>query len=102
MTITVVKPELLLQLADLDAHFVPQLGVEIGQRLVEQQDVGLDHERARERHALLLAARQLARQALGKAFEPHEAQHLREPRRRSAPAAILRILQPERDVLAPR
>src|SRR5262249_15233567 len=35
------EAELLLQLADLDAHLLPQLGVEIGERLVEKQDVGL-------------------------------------------------------------
>jgi hypothetical protein len=50
------QSELLLQLADLDANLVPQLGVEIGERLVEQQDVGLDDERPGERDALLLAA----------------------------------------------
>ena len=84
------QPQLLLQLADLDAHFLPQLGVEIGQRLVEQQDVGLDHERAGERHALLLPARQFARQALRETLEPDEAQRLREPAgdlRRRAPCA---------------
>ena len=84
------QAQLLLQLADLDAHLLPQLGVEIGQRLVEQQDVGLDHERAGERHALLLPARQLARQALRQTFEAHQAQHLRELRpaiSRAAPCA---------------
>ncbi len=45
-----------LQLLQLDAHALAQLGVEIGQRLVEQQDRRLDHEAARERDALLLAA----------------------------------------------
>ena len=51
------QPELALQLADLDPHVLAQLGVEIGQRLVEQQHVGPEHQRARQRHALLLAAR---------------------------------------------
>ena len=50
-----------LQLLQLRAHALAQLGVEIGQRLVEQQDVGLDHEAARQRDALLLAAGQLVR-----------------------------------------
>ena len=40
------EPQLLLQLTDLDAHFMAQLGVEIGQRLVEQQNVGFDHQGA--------------------------------------------------------
>jgi hypothetical protein len=54
----------LLQLADLLAHAPAQLGVEVGQRLVEQQHRRLQHQRARHRHALLLAARQLRGQAL--------------------------------------
>ena len=70
------EPELALQLADLDAHLLAQLGVEIGQRLVEQQHVGPDRERARERDALLLAAGQLARQPRRKAVEPHQPQRL--------------------------
>ncbi len=53
--------ELLLQLADLRAHLDADLGVEIGQRLVEQQDLRVQHQRAGERHTLLLAARQLPR-----------------------------------------
>jgi hypothetical protein len=58
-----------LQHLELGAHALAQLGVEIGQGLVEQQDLGLDHEAARQRHALLLAARQLVGIAL---LEPGE------------------------------
>ena len=57
------EAELALQLADLDPHLLAQLGVEIGERLVEQQHVGPDGQRAGQRHALLLAAGELARQA---------------------------------------
>ena len=56
---------LVVQPAHLEAHLLAQIGVEIGQRLVEQQRLGLDDQRARERDALLLAARQLARIAVG-------------------------------------
>ena len=48
-----------LQLLELDAHVLAQLGVEIGQRLVEQQDFRLDHQAAGQRDALLLAAGEL-------------------------------------------
>jgi hypothetical protein len=54
-------PERALQLADLVSHLYAQLGVEIGQRLVEQQHARPDDDRARERDALLLAAGELAR-----------------------------------------
>ena len=50
--------ELAVQPLELGAGVVAQLGVEIGQRLVEQQEVGLLDQRAADREALLLAAGQ--------------------------------------------
>ena len=50
---------------DLGAHLQPQLGVEVGQRLVHQHERRLDDDRAGDRDALLLPARELARQLLG-------------------------------------
>ena len=57
-------PELALDRPDLLAQDDPDLGVERGQRLVEQQDLRLDGQRAGEGHALLLAAGQLVRVAV--------------------------------------
>ena len=51
--------EPLLQALELDPHLLAQLGVEIGQRLVEQQDLRLAHQAAREGEPLLLAAGKL-------------------------------------------
>ncbi len=65
-----------LQALELDAHLLAQLGVEIGERLVEQQDLGLDHQAAGERDALLLAARQLVRIARREPGEVDERQRL--------------------------
>ena len=60
-------PDLLLQRLELDPQLLADLGVERAERLVEQQHRGSQDERARERDALLLAARELrgrrARQA---------------------------------------
>src|SRR3984893_10508301 len=42
---------------DLDLHLLAQILVERAQRLVEQKHVRIEHETARERDALLLAAR---------------------------------------------
>ena len=50
--------ELVVQAADLEAHLLAQVGVEIGERLVEQQDFRFDDDGAGQRHTLLLAARQ--------------------------------------------
>ena len=46
----------LVQPADLEAHLLAQVGVEVRQRLVEEQDLGLHDQRAGHRHPLLLAA----------------------------------------------
>ena len=51
--------EPLVQLLDLGAHLDPQLGVEVRQGFVEQEDLGLAHKRAAHRDALALAARKL-------------------------------------------
>ena len=53
-----------LQLGDVGAHLHAQLGVEVGERLVHQEDLGLADDRAPHRHALALAAGELARLAL--------------------------------------
>jgi hypothetical protein len=46
-----------VQAADLKAHFFTQVGIEIGERLVEQQDLRLNNQRTREGRPLLLPAR---------------------------------------------
>ena len=51
--------DLLLDAADLGAHGNAQLGVEVRERLVEEQHARLDDQRAGKRHALLLTAGEL-------------------------------------------
>ncbi len=68
-----------LQALDLDLHVETQVAVEGGEGLVEQQDRGLDGERPRERHPLLLAARELARQAILEAPELDRLEEARDP-----------------------
>ena len=62
-------PSALVQFLELDAHLHAQLGVEIGQRLVEQEDLGMAHDGAAERDALALPAGKLARLA-GSEYSP--------------------------------
>ena len=52
-----------MQLGDLGAGLHAQFGVQVGERLVEQEDLRLAHDGAAHRHALALTARQLARLA---------------------------------------
>ena len=60
----------IVQAPHLEAHLLAQVGIEVGERLVEQQRVRLDDQRAGERDALLLAAGKLRRIALGERAEP--------------------------------
>ena len=53
----------LAQLLDLGAHLHAQLRVEVGQGLVEQEHLGIAHDRPAHGDALALAARKLARLA---------------------------------------
>jgi hypothetical protein len=53
-----------MQFLQLDAHLHPQLGIEVRQRLVEQEHAGVAHDGAAQRHALTLPAGKLARLAL--------------------------------------
>ena len=53
-----------MQPLDLGAHAVAELGVEVGERLVEQEQAGVAHDGAADGDPLALAAGQLARQAL--------------------------------------
>ena len=59
--------EPLLQLAQFDLHRLAQLGVERRQRLVEQEQLRRQRQRAGNRHALALAARKLGHRPVGEA-----------------------------------
>ncbi len=99
MTITVVTCCLVVEAAQPDAELLAHARVEGAERLVEEQDTGLDGERAGERHTLPLAARKLCRVAVGEAVELDEAQQLVDALGdlRLRPASDL---EAERDVLA--
>src|SRR5688500_3929423 len=49
------------QRGDLPAHLDPELGVEVGERLVEQEDLGMPDDRPPQCHPLALAAGELLR-----------------------------------------
>ncbi len=67
--------ELALQALQLETKVMPKLRVQVRERLVEEQELRLHHQRARERQALLLAAGQLGRLALGEVVELDGVQH---------------------------
>ena len=71
--------DLALQPLELDLHVVAQLLVERAERLVQQEHRRAGDERARQRHPLLLAARELARIAPAVARELDERERLVHP-----------------------
>ena len=68
--------DLALDALQLHLHLLAQLQVERAERLVEQEHGGPVDERARQRHALLLPARQLARRRLLAAGQLHQLERL--------------------------
>ena len=78
--------ELALDGSDLLAQRDADLGVERRQRFVQQQHLRLDGERAGERHALLLAARELEGIAPAELRQLDELQHLLDAAVISVPA----------------
>ncbi len=95
------QPELALEVAELDPHAQLEQAVEVAERLVEQQRLGLRHQHAGEGDTLLLPTRQGARLAVGERFQ---ADHL-EGSHRLLPPLLLPDpvhLQPELDVLERR
>ena len=72
-----------MQLLDLGAHRDAQLGIEIGERLVEQEHLRIAHDGAAHGDALALAAGELARIAVEIGREAEDIGRLLDPLRRS-------------------
>ena len=66
--------------AELGQHGVAQMRVEIGERLVQQQDARPRGKAAGQRHALALAARQLVRPPRAVIVQADQPQRVRDPR----------------------
>ena len=64
--------EIAVELAHLGAHGDTQLGIEVGERLVEQEHLGLPHHGACHGDALALAAGEFTRAALEIGFEAND------------------------------
>ena len=88
------RAEVRLQLLQLDLHVLAQLEIERAERLVEQQQRRLEHEAARDRHALLLAARELVDALVLRAGQADALQHRVDARARSRRAPTPRRASP--------
>ena len=69
------EPEVGVEPLELAPHLEAELGVEVRERLVEEQHPRLDGQRAGDRHPLLLAAGELARIARLILRELHQLEH---------------------------
>ena len=65
-----------MELADLGAHLHPHFGVEVGQRLIEQEHDRLAHDGPPHRHALPFPAGELLGLALQERFDPQNLRRL--------------------------
>ena len=79
VTNTVVTCDLVVQPPQPVAQVLAHARVERAERLVQQQHLRLDRERAGERHPLALAAGQLRRVAVGEPVQLHEPDQLVHP-----------------------
>ena len=92
------EPEPHEERAQLGDQPFAQRAVERAERLVEHEQPRLGGERAGERDALLLAARELADAPVLEAGEPDERECVAGARRRSSAAASRCMRSPKRDV----
>ena len=92
---------LLVQPLELGAHLHAQLGVEVRQRLVEQERLGLAHQRPAHGDALALAAGELRRPAREQLVEPQHGADLRDAPVDLGPGGLA-LAQPEGEVLVHR
>ena len=102
MTNTVVRPHLVVQLPEPPSQLDAHLGIEGPERLIEQQHLWLCGQRASERHALPLAARELCWEAASEPFQLYEVEEALDCSRDVPPrrSALTRAhLQAERDVV---
>ncbi len=90
-----------MHLLDFDAHLHAEFRVEIGQRLVEQEDFRVAHDGASHGHALALAAGELLRLAIDQVGDVEEAGGFRHPCLDLRLGIVLQA-QPERHVLCDR
>ena len=68
-----------LQQLQLALHFQAQIGVERGERFIEQQQTGPVDQRPGQRHTLLLSSADLPGKVLGEAFHADLFQRLVHP-----------------------
>ena len=73
------RSRLVVESLQLRAHFHPQLCIQVGKRLVHQQDSWIRRQRPGYRHALLLSSRKLCRIPIGELLDPQQREQFLHP-----------------------
>ncbi len=97
-----VTPSCLLDVDELELRGFAQFLVERAERLVEQQQFRALHQRARQRHALTLAARELVRPARRETVQLHDLEDVGDARGDIGARQSLFLFEAEGDVLLHR
>ena len=79
----------LQDVAHLVRQALAQIDIEVGKRLVQQHELRARGQRPRQRHALLLPARELVRKPSTAAFQPHQLQGLGHARSLLGPGQLV-------------
>ena len=91
-----------VQAVDQGHHLADHDRVERGGRLVEEQDLGIHRQRARDRHPLALPAGQRRRKGIALAGHVHAVELVQRPFLRLALRDLLQPAQRERDIVEHR
>ena len=67
-------PQGLHEALQLETHFRPQLGIQVTQGLVQEQDSGFSHQGSGQGDTLLLPTAQKRCRAIGQVFQMHQTQ----------------------------
>ena len=73
------RTQALVEFFDFAAHLIAQLCIQVGQRLVKQEHLGLAHDGAANRHPLALPARQGCGLALQQVLDAQQACGIQHP-----------------------
>ncbi len=71
--------QLLVQLADVGAGFHAQLGIQVGERLIEEENFWLAHDGPTDSHTLALATGELAGLAVEQVFDAQDLSRILNP-----------------------
>ena len=65
-----------LELRELDTHLHSELGIKVGEGFIEEEDLGVSHNRTSQSDSLTLPARQFLRKSVEQLLDPKHAGYI--------------------------